>query len=76
MKQLALGLIWLYQATLSSLMGNRCRFYPSCSRYAAEAIEVHGLARGLWLTLRRLGKCHPFHEGGVDLVPLAEEGEC
>lgn len=47
----------------------RCRFYPSCSAYAHESLRRHGAARGLWLTLRRLGRCHPFHPGGFDDVP-------
>jgi putative membrane protein insertion efficiency factor len=58
-----------YQLALSPLLGPRCRFYPSCSHYALEALEQHGLARGLWLALRRVGRCHPFHPGGVDPVP-------
>ena len=47
----------------------RCRFYPSCSAYAIEALEVHGAARGSWLALRRVTRCHPWHEGGIDRVP-------
>ncbi len=47
----------------------RCRFYPSCSAYALEALEVHGAAKGSWLAVRRVGRCHPFHEGGLDPVP-------
>jgi putative membrane protein insertion efficiency factor len=58
-----------YQVLLSPFLGGACRFYPSCSRYAAEAIERHGAGRGGWLALRRLLRCRPFSPGGVDLVP-------
>jgi putative membrane protein insertion efficiency factor len=58
-----------YQLALSPLFGPRCRFYPSCSHYALEAIEIHGALRGTWLTVRRISRCHPFHEGGFDPVP-------
>ena len=75
MKKILLGGIWIYQVTLSPLLGPRCRFYPTCSCYAAEAIKIHGLRRGLGLSLRRLGKCHPLHPGGVDLVPMPEAPE-
>lgn len=61
----------IYQTFFSAMMPSACKFYPSCSRYAAEAIEVHGARRGAWLALRRLGRCHPFTRGGVDLVPDA-----
>lgn len=64
-----LGLIRLYQLTLSPWIGRQCRFYPTCSHYAREAVVVHGAAKGSWYALRRLGKCHPFHKGGVDMVP-------
>lgn len=47
----------------------RCRFYPSCSQYALEALEVHGAAKGTWLAIRRVGRCHPWHVGGLDPVP-------
>ena len=63
------GLIRVYQRTLSPLLGPRCRFYPSCSQYALEAMEIHGLLYGLSLGIRRLARCHPFHPGGVDPVP-------
>jgi putative membrane protein insertion efficiency factor len=58
-----------YQLALSPLFGPRCRFYPSCSHYALEAIEVHGALRGSWLAAKRIFRCHPFHDGGFDPVP-------
>jgi putative membrane protein insertion efficiency factor len=58
-----------YQLVISPLIGPRCRFYPSCSHYAIEAIETHGALRGVWLTLKRISRCHPWHEGGFDPVP-------
>ena len=64
-----MALIRLYQATLSPWVPSACRFQPSCSQYAVEAIERHGLARGGWLTLRRLARCHPFSAAGYDPVP-------
>jgi hypothetical protein len=64
-----LGLIGAYQGVLSPLMVSPCKFHPTCSRYAAEAIRVHGARRGAWLALRRLGRCHPFGPGGFDPVP-------
>ncbi|MFZ5959715.1 membrane protein insertion efficiency factor YidD [Pseudomonas sp. QL9] len=71
MRKLALLLIQFYRYAISPLMANHCRFHPSCSCYAQEAIEHHGLLRGGWLTLRRLGRCHPWHPGGYDPVPPA-----
>jgi len=62
-------LIRLYQRGISPLLGPRCRFYPSCSQYALEALDTHGLLRGLWLALRRLARCHPLNPGGFDPVP-------
>ena len=56
---------------LSVHLPPRCRFYPSCSQYALEALEVHGAARGSWLAIRRVGRCHPWHDGGLDPVPPA-----
>jgi hypothetical protein len=69
MKALLLGLLRLYQYALRPMLGANCRFYPSCSDYAREAIERHGAARGVWLAARRLGRCHPYHAGGYDPVP-------
>ena len=74
MRKLLIGLIRAYQYLVSPLLGSHCRYYPSCSHYAAEAIETHGALRGGWLALRRLLRCHPWHEGGVDPVPPAAAG--
>jgi putative membrane protein insertion efficiency factor len=70
--RLLLGLIRLYQWGVSPLLGPRCRFFPSCSHYGLEALRQHGPLRGSWLTLRRLGRCHPWHSGGHDPVPPAQ----
>jgi len=59
-----------YRAVISPLYGQVCRYYPSCSAYALEAVETHGAARGGWLAARRLGRCHPWAVGGVDPVPI------
>jgi len=68
-KALALFLIRLYQLTLSPLLGTRCRYHPTCSAYAQEAIMKYGFFRGALLGAQRLFRCHPFHEGGIDPVP-------
>jgi len=69
MKHIVLALIRGYQKTLSPLLGQHCRFFPSCSAYTYEAIVKHGLTKGLYLGTKRLLKCHPLHPGGVDPVP-------
>ena len=69
MKTFLITFIRVYQWTLTSVLGPRCRFYPSCSAYAAEAIEIHGVWKGTGLALKRFGSCHPFHPGGYDPVP-------
>lgn len=67
--KILIAVIRVYQLTLSALLGNRCRFYPSCSSYSIEAIQKHGPVQGLVLTIKRLSRCHPFCEGGLDPVP-------
>ncbi len=69
MKRVALILIKAYQAVLSPFLGIHCRFQPTCSSYTYEAIERYGLIKGTGLGVRRLLRCHPFHEGGIDPVP-------
>jgi putative membrane protein insertion efficiency factor len=69
MKHIILKLIRMYKLLLSPLFGQRCRFYPTCSEYTSQAIEKHGLMKGLFFGTKRLLKCHPFHKGGVDFVP-------
>lgn len=76
MRHLAAFLIRLYQWTVSPLLGPRCRFYPSCSQYAQQAILRFGLLSGGWLALKRLGRCHPWHPGGLDPVPPAAPLVC
>jgi len=69
MRRLLMGFIRFYQKFISPFKPPTCRFYPTCSQYAMEAVGKHGVWRGCWLTLRRLLKCHPFHPGGYDPVP-------
>lgn len=69
MRQLLIGLIRGYQYLFSPWLGQHCRFHPSCSNYAAEAIKAFGTLRGSWLAILRLSRCHPWHAGGYDPVP-------
>jgi putative membrane protein insertion efficiency factor len=69
MTGLALGLIKLYQNTVSKVLPSVCRFQPTCSQYALEAIKKYGFARGIWLGAKRIVRCNPFSEGGYDPVP-------
>jgi putative membrane protein insertion efficiency factor len=76
MRHVATLLIRIYQWTVSPLLGPRCRFHPSCSNYALEAINRFGVLRGGWLAVKRLGRCHPWHPGGLDPVPLTNGTLC
>jgi uncharacterized protein len=76
MRFIAEILIRTYQWTLSPMLGQNCRFYPTCSNYALEAIQRFGVLRGGWLAARRIGRCHPWHAGGYDPVPSHADGAC
>jgi len=69
LKIILIGIIKAYQKVISPLTPPSCRFYPTCSHYGVEALQKHGALKGAWLTIRRILKCHPFHEGGFDPVP-------
>lgn len=71
MTRILVVLLTFYRRLVSPLLGQHCRFLPSCSAYALEAVETHGAARGGWLAIRRVARCHPFHPGGYDPVPPA-----
>ena len=70
MGRLLIVVIRVYQYLISPLIGPHCRFHPSCSHYSVEAIQRHGAMQGSYLALRRLARCHPWHPGGLDPVPL------
>ena len=69
MKRALLALIRMYQLTISALIGPHCRFHPTCSTYSFQAIDAHGVSKGLRMSVVRICKCHPFHPGGCDPVP-------
>lgn len=69
LSRLVMALIRCYQYTLAAVLGGHCRFHPTCSQYTLEAVRAHGVCRGLWLGLKRVFKCHPWHPGGIDPVP-------
>lgn len=67
-RTVALGILRIYKLVISPLLPSACRFYPTCSDYMKEAIQKHGVAKGIGLGLRRLARCHPFHQGGFDPI--------
>lgn len=69
MRRVVVGWIVMYQHLISPLLGPACRYYPSCSQYTLEAVHRYGAACGLWMGIRRIARCHPFHAGGYDPVP-------
>lgn len=73
MRTLVKFLINAYRWVISPVLGPHCRYHPTCSAYALEALERHGTARGSWLAVKRVARCHPWHEGGVDPVPGPEQ---
>ena len=73
MKRFLIWLVKAYSLLLSPVLGNNCRYYPSCSAYMVEAIERFGAAKGTWMGIKRISRCHPFHEGGFDPVPGSED---
>ena len=68
-----LGLVWLYRMAISPWLGNNCRYDPSCSEYAMDALRIHGAFHGSWLTAKRIGRCHPWGSSGYDPVPEKQE---
>lgn len=75
LRKIPIGLIKLYQIVLSPMLGPTCRFHPSCSHYAIDAITKHGLIKGCWLSFKRILKCHPLNEGGFDPVPEKKQNK-
>ena len=75
LKKILLFFIKTYRYLFSPLFASHCRFHPTCSAYALEAIQLHGSIKGSWLTIKRLSRCHPFAEGGLDPVPPPDKGK-
>ena len=69
MRKSAIGLIVVYQRLISPLLGQVCRYEPTCSEYTRQAIERYGVGKGTWMGTKRIARCHPFHKGGYDPVP-------
>ena len=69
MKTMLIALVRFYRYAISPMLGRNCRFHPTCSEYAIEALERHGALRGGWMAAKRVGRCHPFNPGGYDPVP-------
>ncbi len=69
MQRVVIGALRIYKQVISPLLPSACRFSPTCSEYMAEAVKIHGVSRGVWMGLKRLGRCHPFCHGGYDPVP-------
>lgn len=75
MTYVLMGFVRLWRRIISPLYGDVCKYHPTCSAYGLRALEVHGAIRGSWLTIRRIGRCHPWSMGGVDYVPGTPEAE-
>ena len=76
MKKAVIKVIRIYQLVLSPTLGGNCRFQPTCSQYAIDAVNEHGVFKGVFLSMKRLAKCHPFHPGGFDPVNKCSNSEC
>jgi len=72
LEKIVVGCIRVYQATFSKWMGPCCRYYPCCSEYCVQAVRMHGVVAGIWMGMKRIGRCHPLRAGGVDMVPEAK----
>ncbi|MBU3003462.1 membrane protein insertion efficiency factor YidD [Paraglaciecola arctica] len=75
LRKIPIGIIRLYQMVLSPMLGPTCRFHPSCSHYAIDAIVKHGIIKGSWLSMQRILKCHPLNDGGYDPVPEKKQNK-